>query len=213
MSGASERRLAIWLVMVSIVVFAIPVVWRDFSLWKAVFVWIPGAKAIRDPARIVFALRAGDRAGRSRCSLGGCRRVQCPGWLITSAVLLLLLTHWNHTAFDFGRPISDFKRWVSAPIAVDRSCESFFVKGASQAYMSRSDHKATLYGVDAMFIAMARGVPTLNGYAAVAPGDWHLANPHEDTYLQNVHDLIGLRGLSNVCVLDIDARTMVPYVP
>jgi hypothetical protein len=210
--GPSERRLAIWLVLTSIVVFAIPVVWRDFSLWKAVFVWIPGARAIRDPARIVLLYELAI-ALVIAVLVGRLPPRSVPRVLITSAVFLLLLTHWNHTAFDFGRPISDFERWVSAPIAVDRSCQSFFVKVASQAYMSRSGHMGTLYGVDAMFIAMVRGVPTLNGYAAVAPGDWHLANPHEDTYLQNVSDLIGLRGLSNVCVLDIDARTMVPYVP
>jgi len=55
-------------------------------------------------------------------------------------VFLLLVTDWSREVFDFGRPTSVYTRWVKAPIDIDASCKCFFIKGASQAYMSRSFH-------------------------------------------------------------------------
>ena len=205
-----ERRFALWLVMLSVVVFAIPLVWHDFSLWKAVFRHLPGGAAIRDPDRIVplyelaiavsFAFLLARLPRRSLVRNG-----------LAVAIAGLLVADWNRAAFDFGRPIPVFERWVSAPIAIDPSCASFFIRGASPEYMSRSGHMGALYAGDAMFVAMQRGVPTLNGYGAWSPGDWQLANPQEDNYLDHVRDLIRLRGISNVCAFDIEARTMVPF--
>ena len=77
---------------------------------------------------------------------------------------------------------------------------------------ARPGHMWSLYGVDSWFIAMRYGIPTLNGYSAWAPETWLLANPQEAGYIQAVQRWIGQNQLTEVCVLDIDARTMTPYM-
>jgi hypothetical protein len=76
--------------------------------------------------------------------------------------------------------------------------------------MARADHKWSLYGVDAMFVAFALGIPTLNGYSAWAPEGWDLYNPQEAPYAERVTRWIDEHHLTGVCELDIDARTMRP---
>ena len=68
----------------------------------------------------------------------------------------------------------------------------------------------SLYGIDAMFIALKYGVPTLNGYSAWGPTDWGLANPQEAGYAASVRAWIDRYHLQNVCALDIDRRVMAP---
>ena len=60
-----------------------------------------------------------------------------PAWSIfrvLAGVLLCFLpvTERNPERFDFLRPIDTFTRWVEAPIDVDQSCRSFFIKPASE---------------------------------------------------------------------------------
>ncbi len=97
---------------------------------------------------------------------------------------------------------------MEAPIDIDPACQSFFIKGASDAYMSRSDNMWALYAGDAMFISLKSGLPTLNGYSAWGPEGWALMNPQERDYLERVHRWIEMNHLKNVCELNIDARTM-----
>lgn len=128
-------------------------------------------------------------------------------------IIFLLVTERHREVFDFLRPIRAFDQWVKAPIEVDRSCQSFFIKGASTEYMSRSNHMWTLYGVDSLFIALDHSIPTLNGYSAWTPEGWDLANPQEPDYPRRVDRWIERHHLSHVCELDIEARTMRPYSP
>jgi hypothetical protein len=104
-----------------------------------------------------------------------------------------------------------FDRWVQAPIAIDPSCRSFFMKPASRDYMSRADDMWGLYSIDAMFIALKTSIPTLNGYSALAPPGWSMSHAHEPGYLPAVGNWIAQNRLQGVCMLDIDARTMQPY--
>ena len=130
-----------------------------------------------------------------------------------SVAALLLATHWNPNTFRYGRSVAAYESWVAAPVAIDPGCRSFFMRGASADYMGRADDMWGLYNIDAMFIASMTGIPTLNGYSAWQPPHWGLARPQEPTYLAAVDDWIRLHNLQQVCALDIDARTMRPYVP
>jgi hypothetical protein len=78
---------------------------------------------------------------------------------------------------------------VDAPVEIDPSCASFFIRPASADYSSRSSHKWTLYGIDAVVIAATHSIPTLNGYSAWAPPDWDLLNPEEDVYAGRVRTM------------------------
>jgi len=78
--------------------------------------------------------------------------------------------------------------------------------------MSRSGHMWTLYAIDALFISMKYRIPTLNGYSAWAPKEWGLANPQEEGYDKAVAHWIEKYQLRDVCRLDIERRTMTPWI-
>lgn len=203
------RRYSLWMLAAAALVFLIPLRFGDVSVWRMLIEPIPGFGVIRDPQRIIYVYelalviaialllaRLPEKAARRRAATG--------------LVVLVLAATWNRELFGHGRAIDTFQRWVAAPIAVDPACGSFYIKGASSTYMARSDHKWALYNVDAMFVAFALGLPTLNGYSAWAPDGWDLANPQEAKYAEHVTRWIDERHLTGVCELDIDTRVMRP---
>jgi hypothetical protein len=123
-------------------------------------------------------------------------------------LLVLIVTEPNREVFSYSRPVETYGRMVEAPIDIDPACRSFFIKGASGKYTSRSPHMWTLYAIDAMFISLRYGLPTLNGYSAWYPEGWNLLNPQETEYTNDVRQWIERHELRRVCELDIEARTM-----
>ena len=204
------RWIALWLALVSLFVFIAPFRFGTFSPWISLFERTPGFGAIRDPKRIiylyelliVFAVSWMMRRGRPAFGIA-----------ITIAACIVIVTRWNPETFEYHRRTEVFNEWVDAPIAIDSSCRSFFIRGASDVYMTRSSHLYALYGVDATFIALKTGVPSLNGYSAWVPNGWKIAHPQDPRYPGNVDEWIRRNRLTNVCALDIDQRTMQPYTP
>ena len=207
----TKRLCCLWFLFVSLVVLVIPLRFHEFSIWGTFFAPLPGLSLIRDPKRIIeiyelavvllaaLFLKQLPRKAAFRVS-------------IAALVFLLLVTRWNGNIFGFERSTSVYSRWVEAPIDIDASCKSFFIKGASDAYMSRSFHKWSLYAVDSMFISINYSIPTLNGYSAWWPDGWGLANPQEAGYSQAVDRWIARHQLRGVCEFDIEERTMRPYM-
>ena len=209
------RLYALWFSFISLLIVLVPLRYGDFSFWTVLFGWLPGLGPIRDPRRIIhiyelgvvlataFALRSLPRRSWPRLAVGA------------MALVLLVFTTatmpWQPPTIKFDRPRSVFNEWVLRRIEVDPSCRSFFIKGASARYMSRSGHMWTLYAVDSTFIALKYSIPTLNGYSAWTPTGWHLRNPPESDYMPAVNEWIAKHNLRDVCQLDIDARTMTPY--
>jgi hypothetical protein len=210
--GRAVHRYGLWVLAVSAVVYALPFRYDQWSAWRLLFGWMPGLSAIRDPSRVIpyYELAVATLAAllMSRLPRRSWPRLACGG-----LVVALLVTDRNTEAFEFTRDTRDFTQWVKQPIDVDPSCRSFFIRGASDVYMSRSGHMWSLYAVDSLFVALDHGIPTLNGYSAWAPPGWRLDNPQEDGYLDGVDAWIASHRLQNVCEFDIDARTMRPYVP
>ena len=206
----TSRLSCLWVIFVSSIVLAVPLRFNDFSIWKIFFAPLPGFSVIRDPRRIIslYELAVVLLTGFLLSQLPSKSRFRIS---IVALVFLLLVTDWSREVFDFGRPTSVYTRWVKAPIDIDASCKCFFIKGASQAYMSRSFHMWALYGVDSMFISLAYSIPTLNGYSAWSPNEWGLANPQEPGYARAVERWIDRHSLRGVCELDIENRTMRPY--
>jgi hypothetical protein len=196
-----------WAVAASAVVFLMPVRIDGFSIWLSFFRYVPGFSVIRDPTRIIFlyelafilaaALFLTRFRERFAYRAGICLLVAC----------FLAADHRVDT-LGYERRVVVFHRWVEAPIQIDPACRSFYIKGASPDYMSRSSNKWALYAGDSMFIALKYRLPTLNGYSAWVPRGWELTNPQEPTYPERVRDWIQKSNLTNVCELDIEARTM-----
>ena len=119
---------------------------------------------------------------------------------------VFLATDFHVDRLGYERPLNVFRRWVEAPLAIDPACRSFYVRRASDKYMSRSENMWALYAGDAMFVALREGLPTLNGYSAWGPPGWDLANPQGRDYRDRVRDWIQHNRLTEVCELDIEAR-------
>jgi hypothetical protein len=208
----TARRCALWFAVVSLIVLAIPLRFQDssgldFSVWRTFVAPVPGFSAIRDPKRIIEGYELAV-AILAALFLARLPRRSVPRVTVALCLCLLIVTDWNTTTFKFSRPIDIYARWVEAPIEIDPSCESFFIKGASDAYMSRSPNQWGLYAMDAMFISLRTSIPTLNGYSAWWPEEWRLSNPQTREYPESVAQWISRNGLRNVCALDIDARTI-----
>jgi hypothetical protein len=203
------RRYLVWLVAVSVLVLLIPLRFNEFSIWRTVFEPLPGFAVIRDPKRVIplYELTATLVVAFVLTRV----RERSP-FRVTALVLLcvLLVTNRNPERFDFLRPIAVFARWVDAPIAVDPSCRSFFIKPASAEYRSRSDNVWSLYALDSFFVALNHSLPTLNGYSAWYPQGWTMTDPEDRTYSAAVREWAAAHGLSGVCQLDIEARTLKP---
>ena len=210
-SDSTARRYVLWFLFVSLLVLIAPLRIGNFSPWRLLFGWWPGLSVIRGAARIIYSYELAVVLVTAFLIMRAASRVP---WRIAAAasVALLLLTDWNSWTFEYHRPRYYFQEWVVGRIEVDSSCRSFFIKGGSGRYMSRADDKRGLYNIDAMFIALRHSMPTLNGYSAFQPEAWGLANPHLPDYLQRVNEWIDRYSLRNVCALDIDNRTMTPYV-
>jgi hypothetical protein len=196
-----------WAAAVSALVFVMPVQVGGFSIWLSFFRHVPGFHVIRDPTRVIFVyelafiLAAGLLLMRFR---------QRPA--LRACICLLfgyfLVADFRVDTLAYDRPLATFRRWVEAPIDIDPACRSFYIKRASQEYMSRSPNMWALYAGDSMFIALEHGLPTLNGYSAWGPEGWELTNPQEPSYADRVREWIHRNSLKDVCELDVEARTM-----
>jgi len=201
------RGYALWAMAVTALVFVIPLRIDGFSIWMAFVRKVPGFSVIRDPTRIIFLyelafiLAAGFLLTRFR---------QRRDYRIGIGLLLLFFMVTDHRAdvLGYDRPRQVYRRWVESPIDIDPRCQSFFIKDASPEYRSRSVNLWALSNIDAMFISLNHGLPTLNGYSAWAPEGWNLMNPPEPEYAERARDWIADHHLIAVCALDIDGRTM-----
>jgi hypothetical protein len=212
------RLFGLWFLLVSTLVVILGAVkfdeylgWRNYSVWKRLFLHLPGFDAIRDPKRIIYTYEL------LVVLLTGVFLAQLPRRSVLRAgvavlAFALLMAEPNREAFTFGRPQAVFDRWVNEPIAIDASCRSFFMLPASRDYESRYVNLA-IYNLDAAFIAFKHSLPTLNGYSAWAPAGWSIAQPWHPGYLDAVDAWAATHRLSGICQLDIDARRMTPYVP
>ena len=203
------RRYLLWLAAVSAFVAVAPLKVSGFSAWMAFVARLPGFAVIRDPKRIIYLYELAVVCAMAPIlARAASRRYRM---LAAVCMAVLIAASGNTEVFDYERPDAPYDRWVAAPIAIDPSCRSFFIKGASAEYMSRSSHMWTLYGIDSMFVSFDHAIPTINGYSAWSPDGWELWNPQEASYPGRVKRWVDSHGLVGVCELDIDGRSMKPW--
>lgn len=201
------RLYLLWSSVVSLLVLLMPLRLGDFSIWRTAFEPLPGFSAIRDPKRIIYVyeLAVALTVGwfLARLPRGSLLRVST-----ALLVVAVVVAHRHVPSFVILRPNTVYARWVDAPIDIDPGCRSFYIKPASNVYSDRPNSAWTVYHLDAMYIAFAHSLPTLNGYSAWAPPGWGIGNPQEAGYLDAVRKWIDQNKLENVCELDIERRTM-----
>ena len=201
------RWYVLWAVVASALVFVMPVRIDGFSIWLSFFRYLPGFGVIRDPTRIIYLY---ELAFILAAALVLTQLRERPAYRAGICLLFayFLVTDHRVDRLVYKRPLAVFHQWVEAPIDIDPSCRSFYIKRASPDYMSRSPDMRAFYAGDSMFIALKYGLPTLNGYSAWAPSGWELTRPPEPSYPERVREWIQRNNLRDVCELDIEARTM-----
>lgn len=138
----------------------------DFSLWRWVYQWVPGANAIRAVARVglimllplalgvAWAVAAAERQ----------RRLWCVALLAAGFCVEQLTVS---PRFDKAAT-----RALEAQVAaaVSPACGAFYLQ-------SQVQRPAYAVQLDAMLAALKIGIPTLNGYSGNAPPGWDLGDP------------------------------------
>ena len=178
------------------IVAAMTVIAGRYSLWPLVYHFVPAAAAVRAvarmglmvllPASIAFAVW-----------LEHSRR-----WALLLICLCLLeqmQTIRMHDKDLNRRTVAE----IAEPLRHAGSCRAFIYSQAS------GDYPEWKYQIDAMWVQLAAGIPTLNGYSGNEPPDWPLAHaaprrPAEETALRDqILDWMRRRALSpgDVCWL------------
>lgn len=206
--GLPRTSALLWL-LVALLVFLIPFRFGELSAWGALFRPLPGFNAIRDPLRIIYqfelavVIAAGFVLARLRDQPG-------VRWTVTLLACALIALSPNRTVFSFDRPNEQFDKWVAAPVRVDPSCRSFYMRQGPAEYRARSPEPWTLYSNDAAFLALRLQIPTLHGVSAWAPPSWNVTHPEAPGFSEAVRDWVARNGLTDVCAFDLERRTLLP---
>ncbi|MDX1997894.1 MAG: hypothetical protein SF066_09265 [Thermoanaerobaculia bacterium] len=136
------------------------------SLWPVVERLVPGAEAIRVPARVGVLLLLPIGLGISWALEALGRRPRWGRAGLTLAVCLVILEQaQTQASYPKGVPTA---RADALATVLPAGCASFVYTALVPL------HRVNFGGdqLDAMFASLESGVPTLNGYSGYAPGDW-----------------------------------------
>jgi hypothetical protein len=192
----------------------------DFSLWRWVFEYAPGAGVIRSVGRVsVFlALPASVWLAWS-----------CQQWLATyenwgasakkGLAAVIVFIGWLVLAEQAGPPPSagysasfETKRVAQIVSGIPRTCEAFYFVPSPQTQESSAE-----WSLDAAWAALGSGVPTLHGYSGVEPPGWNLNGLKRPDFRDRVEVWIKRNGLHGpICeiqpkeILDIEQKRESP---
>jgi hypothetical protein len=177
--------------------WVLPVRVGRWSLWWLVFKVVPGSSAIRAPARLDIVLTVLLIVSVS-LSLEQVRHWHGRiGRLIFPVLACLLVAEQINVTRTHGinRLAEDaLLARVKRPPVV---CSSFFVTTPADAHRSFGSQ------MDAMLVARAASLPTLNGYSGWFPPDWNLLMFDND-YISHVRKWVLIKNIEHgLCGLDL----------
>jgi len=172
----------------------------EFTLWKYMYQWVPGATAISFFHRLNFIL------------LLPCLTII--GWALREVV-------WNPQNRIFGcclgilvileqQPsrVSDYAMRYHE--AVSRTVHVQPPPPEAAVFYLRSSTKSEKWQfsqLDALFVAQQYGLRTVNGYSGIYPKNWWLYDPSESWYPQEVRRWIHLNGAQPSGLYELDWDT------
>jgi hypothetical protein len=132
------------------------------SLWLAVSPYIPGAAAIRTPARVILVLLVPVALGLAFLV----ERLDRGRWgVVAWCLALACLAEQAGTSETYDRDASR-RRIAEVARQIDRRAQSFY-------YQTVSDDEYFYYvHLDAMWAGLETGVPTINGISGYFPTGW-----------------------------------------
>lgn len=176
----------------------------NYSLWWAVWKFVPGGSAIRVPMRlqlmtslttvigVVLVLsqwRASNFFGTGRWAQTAIF-VGLTGVMVTEQINLSPNAHVSRS--------EELARLDAIP-AYDKQCKVFYAL-----YSANRLRPVWALQIDAMLIAQKIGIPTVNGYSGWDPQGWGLADIHQPGYVVEVEKWLERYGLTDeACTLDL----------
>ena len=216
MRNASSRRLGYMflalMVLATDLFFVLGLQFRGHTLWKLVYLVVPGGRAIRAIARYVIVLALPMAIAFSFMVQLGIeaitQRQKAFIRVALASVLFLVVTLGLFEQLNSGRGQYYSIRAENARIdrlaaKLPENCSAFYVVSASGATEGEFGEQDSMH--DAMLISIKRHVPTLNGRSAKYPPGWSLRKINATEYEDLVQRWIQQYHISgNVCRLEID---------
>jgi hypothetical protein len=169
-----KRRIALIVGATALAVVVVATVWPGGgSLWRWVWIAVPGAGAIRYPARIGMLLTIAGSTGLALL-LDRRPRVVPGAALIAVAAICLAEQLADARAFDDALYRSAVSRIADR---IDSGCETFYLSRLEETSPRGQEdagvaEKKKWIHLAAMWAALDAGVPTINGAAAGSPRGW-----------------------------------------
>lgn len=191
---------------------------HDFSLFQILYAFLPGANAIRVGYRgmvaaDLFAVTAValtlDRMFRS--SLREPRPMMRVGRLgALTAILALAALEQVNLAHMAQTSRKSQHELLSAIAPAPSQCRAFYAVPQDLPAQADTEDEDDLVDVqtDAMMIALAQHLPTVNGRSGLLPPGWNLQHPHAPNYEYHVERWVAKRGIAEgLCRVDLDKGT------
>ncbi len=165
--------------------------WNGFSPWQFVYAYFPGAQVVRAVARYALVLALPMAIAFAFLIHYLLNKIsQQTHRKILFAVLFVLTTFG--LVEQFGRKegfngfsISDENQYLNQLAqSLPNDCSSFYVELEPPII-----HNEFEYQLDAMFVSVLKGLPTLNGYSGHLPPDWPLWEVGGPAYKSHVKKL------------------------
>jgi hypothetical protein len=185
--------------------------WSDFSLWRWVFTFVPGAQAVRTVGRLavflalpvsVWVAWAAQAAGNWMDRMNPAKRRPCQ-WI---AALLLVLALAEQSSPPPGPGYSASGEWTRLTRMardIPKQCEAFYLILPPNAAGSSAE-----WSLDASWAALLSGVPTLHGYSGVEPPGYELRGLKRPEYPAQVKEWIDRNHLKGpVCEIAIQPES------
>lgn len=188
--------------------------WADYSPWRYVYLYFPGAKAIRAVARYVIVLSLPMAVVFAFTIHWGMQKISLQRGALTRRVLTILLfivvasglfeqfgdSSGINTGFS-KRNEKAFLEKLAAKLPDD--CSAFYVAAEPE-----DDGDSYEYQIDAMLISVMRQVPTVNGINGQFPPNWDFYEIKAPDYEEKVWRWINRHAIKgNICRLEIKAAS------
>jgi hypothetical protein len=207
--GRISRALVIAGASVCAVFYIVTVKTHNFSLFHLLYVIMPGANAIRVGYRgmVVANLFAVIAIGLTfdRVLLFALREPRASVRLGAVGALTALLSLAAIEQVNFNDPARLSRKFERGHMAAlggaPRECRSFYA-------VRQTDRTPYEVQIDAMILALAQHLPTINGYSGLNPPGWDFYDTNAADYEQRALRWAMTRGISDgLCRVDIDRRT------
>lgn len=214
--AALQRRVGSVLGISVLICWALMIQVGSFSLWRLVYIMVPGAVGVRAVFRfnvvLVFSVITVAAIGLHAAWTAALRQTGIRAVTMLGGTLLLGLfitaeeiNSWSIGTSELSR--SRHFALIDAMPATPAGCRVF----ALLPEPADPSWPAWAQQLDAIMLAQARNLPTVNGYSGQSPLHWDLGDTSSPLYPRHLIDWVGRHGLwPGLCGVDLKAHQWLP---